>query len=482
MNKLQAGMKRNLAFTENGAVSNASTLNNVLDLFSKMGTARGTDITHLFDRAYDEDPRMAVKALFYCRNPRGGLGEISTPRSFLAHLFNTDRAMFHRVFRYVPQYGRWDDLVPFTSDGEVTEFIFNQLTSDYATSFTNGTLSQCAKWMPSENAGKESAKEAKRVVRDFNRFGYDMTMRNYRITLSTIRRKLRIVESYMSAGNWSGINYEHVPSRAALIYKDAFKKHDESRYTQYVQSVLDGKSKINAKVLMPYEFARAISHGKYDKTLDALWNNLPNYLTEGKNAIVAIDQSGSMYFESANVNGIYAGDVAASLALYFADKSTGVWKNHYLTFDSNSRLLEVPKGNLETRMRYCIDNGGMGSTNLQSVFDLILSTAQKYNVDQSDMPDVLFIVSDMQFNSSGYKRNHDVMREKYKRAGYKVPFLVYWQVSRYINDSPVTVLDENTMIVSGVNASIFEAALKCEALDPYASMVKILSTYDHIFE
>lgn len=478
--------QNNRAYTENSALSNRSTLNPVLDLFSKMGVARGTNIVDLFSDAFDSDPKMAVKALFYLRNPRGGLGERDTARSFLTYLFNYQRAMFHKVFTYVPLYGRWDDLIAYTSDGNVTEFIYNQLMTDYASSFTNAPITNLAKWMPSENAGKESTKEARRVVRDFNAHGYGMTMRNYRVTLSTIRRKLRIVESYMSANNWSGISYEHVPSRASLIYKDAFKNHDEDRYGKYIQSVLDGKSKINAKVLFPYEFARAIKQDKYSNTLDALWNNLPNYLRDGDRALFVSDASSSMYSEGAKFNsGIYAGELAASLALYFADKSTGFWKGHYIEFADQPKLYTVPKGNLKTRMEYCLHNGGWpgGSTNFQGVFDLILKTAKAHNLSQEDMPTVIFAVSDMQFNPTrNYTTNHEEIAHKYARAGYKMPFIVYWQVSKVIGDTPVTMFDKNTMIISGLNPSIFEAALKCEELDPYESMVKILSAYDHIFE
>ena len=70
MNPLVAGLAKqsNVAFTENGALSNRSTLNNLLDFFALGGALRErqeTDIINLFVKAFGDDALKALKVLFY---------------------------------------------------------------------------------------------------------------------------------------------------------------------------------------------------------------------------------------------------------------------------------------------------------------------------------------------------------------------------------------------------------------------------------
>lgn len=475
--------------TENGALSNVTTGDKNLDLFGVQGASRGRDITSVFQAAFLEDPRMALANLFYARDPRKGLGERFTGRSFLRTLLRLDANLFDRVFPFIPELGRWDDLFEFISRPTVARFIYAQLDQDHKNATMKGTqISLLAKWLPSENAGHKSTTSARIMVQCLNKYaGASLTMRTYRKMLSFIRRALDIVESKMSAGEWNKIKFENVPSRAGLLYRKAFSKQDGLRYAKYIEDLKKGKTKANTGTLYPYEFARDIKAGKYDTALDALWSALPDYLADSNTeAVVAIDGSGSMYWQESCVNGIYAGDVAASLACYFADRSKGPWKGHFFSFDSSAKLYTVPQGDLRTRMQYCIGSGGLGSTNVQAVFDAILRVGKENKIPAHQMPRVLFIVSDMQFDASsyGYSRgtNHDTMKKKFEAHGYQQPFVVYWQVNARKSDKPVKMFDENTMLVSGVSASIFKSALRCEMLNPLNAMQETLAQYDRYLD
>ena len=73
MNNLKADT--NYTFTENGGVAHRSTLNPVYDLFALGAVYRSRsdeDCIVLFTKAYDEDPELALKCLFWIRDCRGG--------------------------------------------------------------------------------------------------------------------------------------------------------------------------------------------------------------------------------------------------------------------------------------------------------------------------------------------------------------------------------------------------------------------------
>lgn len=65
----------NYKFTENGAIALKSTGSKVYDLFALGGAYRTRseeDCILLFKNAWEEDPALAIKALFYIRDCRGG--------------------------------------------------------------------------------------------------------------------------------------------------------------------------------------------------------------------------------------------------------------------------------------------------------------------------------------------------------------------------------------------------------------------------
>ena len=67
----------NMAYTENGAVTNASTMSDCLDLFAAIGAIRSADdqeIIRRFVRAYAEDADIAMKILFFGREDRKSVG------------------------------------------------------------------------------------------------------------------------------------------------------------------------------------------------------------------------------------------------------------------------------------------------------------------------------------------------------------------------------------------------------------------------
>jgi len=181
-----------------------------------------------------------------------------------------------------------------------------------------------AKWLPTINASSASTRAKARFMA--GKLGWAEIQ--YRKTLRKIRKQIKVVEELMSAQKWNKINYSAVPSQASRNYKNAFKKHDEERYNAFIEKAEKGEVKINAATLYPYQIYKSVKND-YSKTLEALWNQLPDY-TQGKNALVVADTSGSMEGDPMSVS--------VSLALYFAERNKGQFKDYFISFSSTSHI------------------------------------------------------------------------------------------------------------------------------------------------
>ena len=471
MNKLITKLEEtsNVSQTHNGAKSLASSLNACVDLFGSLGAmrARSDDqVISAFSKAFAEDKLTAMRILFYVRDIRGGQGERKVFRTIIKYLADVHTEYLRKNLNLIETYGRWDDFYVLEGTklwGDVVEIFKIQLGKDLETE----TPSLLGKWLKSSNT---SSKESRRLARKlYTDLGW--SEKTYRKTLSDLRRKIDVVEKRMCENEWSSIQYSHVPSRAAMIYRNAFKKHDERRYQNYLDDVASGKQEIKAATLYPYDLIRNVYSGNYNQTVALQWDNLPNYV-EPFNGLVIYDTSGSMgscsYYggTSGQVRPI---DVAISLAIYIAERNEGEWKNCAIPFATDARFEKFKGSNIYEKFRNLNKDGYWGSTNLQSAFDLILNTAVKNKISADDMPKTLFIVSDMQFNQacdSNKRSNFEQIEKKYRKAGYERPNVVFWNVNAYGNDAPVKFDENGTALISGCSPAILKTVLSGEVLTP----------------
>ncbi len=127
-------------------------------------------------------------------------------------------------------------------------------------------------------------------------------------------------------------------------------------------------------------------------------------------------------------------------------------------------------------MKYCSSFSEVANTDLQKVFAVILDTAVKYRLRQSDMPETLYIVSDMEFDrcmDNAEATNFGNAREAFSRRGYKLPRVVFWNVASRNRQQPVTMNEQGAALVSGASPRVF-SMLKSGTLDPMAFMLSTL--------
>ena len=476
--------------TENGAYAHSSTKNPLLDFFGECGALRrrsDEDILRLFMAAFAYDETHALKALFYTRDIRGGQGERRTFRTIIRHLANSHPDAIARNIELIPEYGRFDDLYEFVGtplEDLAFSVIAKQWNADAEALAAKeyGKVSLLGKWLKSENASSKKTKELAELT--YKHLG--MSPKEYRQSLTTFRSVIHVVETAMSSGKWDSIDYSKLPSLAHKKYRAAFARHDEEGYKAYLESVKKGEAKINAATLYPYDLVKAYTQGGYyrsgskvDETVEAQWKALPNYMTGDDSFLVMVDTSGSMY-----PNAICS---SVGLGIYFAERAKGIFKNHFITFSDDPRLVEIPHGanaTLQDKVMKVLDPHYVGySTNLEVAFDMLLNAAIKGKVPQSDMPRAIVAISDMEINSAcsrGYGKRSEatdfttLMAERFKAAGYEMPTLVYWNVEAR-QDTFHAEENDNVRFVSGQSASTFKALCEdCDSFSAVALMLKVL--------
>lgn len=287
--------------------------------------------------------------------------------------------------------------------------------------------------------------------------------------LSKLRAKINVLECLMSANRWDEIEFDKIPSKAGLIYKNAFARRDiiKEKYKAFAE---DTTKKVNAGALYPYEVVKkAIDMGQSISTTERLminkyWDNLTDYFNDCSfNGIAVVDTSGSMYSRYGNGGQtLMPIHVALSLGLYCADKAKGPFANHFITFSSRPELQEISGKDIVDKIRFleCADWGF--NTDIKRVFDLLLRTALNNNCKPEDLPQNIIIISDMEFDLACRVENYTFFeseKERWKAYGYTMPKLIFWNVNARHDLIPMRD-DGNVTFVSGASPVIFEMIMK----------------------
>lgn len=429
----------NMTTTDNGMVAYKSTLNPLVDLFMKIGASRETNLDKELWQALLFDKDKALRILLWARDIRGGAGERKRFRDMAVMLSKSlDKDTMVKIINKVPEIGRYDDLHVFVG----TEY--EQIALSLHLEGIKAGNGLAAKWAPRKGA-----------VADEMRTLWGVSPKFYRKTIVGLTK---VVEQQMCANEWSDIDFSHVPSQASRIYANAFKKHEEQRYTDYLDRVMSGEEKMNASATFPHEVLKGVN--KNPEQADAQWKSLPNYLEGVKESILPICDV------SASMSGVPM-EISVALGLYFSERLEGVFKDCVVTFSEQPEMLKLSGGSLSQRVQEIKGIHWGMSTNFEAVFDMVLSAAKRHSISESDMPTKLLVLTDMQFNQASNFTAFEMVEEKYKAAGYKMPSLVFWNING--GTSPTTFNQKGVGLVSGSSPSTIRAVLGGD-IDPVRIM------------
>jgi len=477
MTKLIDALQTENTLTENGMTTNSSSLNLCVNLFFQIGALRGqgkTKVVNAFTKAYNEDALTALRILFWARDIRGGAGERQIFRDCIEFLAKKHKESARKNLALIPEYGRWDDLLALVGT-PLEQDALAIIKAGLENSEVNGL---CAKWMPRPNVSNMDKKKQAAALRKY----LGMEPKEYRKMLVELSNT---VEQAMCAKDWSNINYEHVPSKAMSDYMKAFGKNDYERFTAYLESLENGEAKINAGAVYPYDITKNVRHGNAQGA-DAQWKALPNFMEDNQEVLLpVVDVSGSMGCPAGNNPNVTCLDVAISLGLYISERNEGQFKDAFITFSQNPEL-QVLKGSLSSRVEQLRTADWAGNTDLEATFKMILNQAVKHNVPESEMPTMVLILSDMEFDQATSARwgstsewnptAHNMIERMYSEKGYTMPKIVYWNLHARNENFPVRFDKKNTALVSGFSPALLKGLLAGRDLTPYSMMIDIVGS------
>lgn len=455
-------LKTDSQMTENGCLTHESSLDACVDFFFLAGASRGKDITGTFKKAFEEDEAIACRILQWTRDVRGGAGERQLFKDMLEYLANNHQAFGRRVLVKAPTIGRWDDIL----------CLFGTPLESDALKMISSALRDgdglCAKWMPRKGP-------AANKIRSY----LQITPKEYRKKIVALSDT---VEQKMCSKKFDEIEYGKLPSLASARYQQAFLRNDEKRYRNYINKVSAGEEKVNAGAVYPYDILKSVKHGN-TALANEQWNSLPDYLAgSDENILPVIDVSGSMGCTASG--SITCMEVAISLGLYVSERIHGNFKDSFITFSSNPSMEKVT-GTLSNRFNTISRaNWGM-NTNIQEVFKLVLDAAVAFSLPESEMPNKIIIFSDMEFDrctgSSGDITAMNMIRDKFSKAGYQVPQLIFWNLNGRSGNVPVTYHESGTALVSGFSPALMTSLLGDEDITPKGVMLKTVSNNRYDF-
>jgi len=478
----------NKTFTENGATALNTTGHKLLDLFSTIGSLRernDMEVERLFADAYNEDPLRTTKCLFYARDIRGGLGERKTFRTLLRYAATHHPEAVTANLHLIGEFGRFDDLYCLMGtplEKAMFTFVRAQLAMDERAMAAHKPCSLLAKWLKTPDA---SSKETRRLgIHTATSLG--MSVYVFKRKLRALRKYIDIVERKMSLNEWDEIKYQAVPSRAMTLYRGAFGRHDEARFQAYLTAVTKGEAKINASTLYPYDLikkylgdgydylsGRGKERMKEDATVEAQWRALPNYLSEPANALVIADVSGSMTSDDARPLCSSLG-----LAIYFAERNTGAFHNLWMAFSRDSKVHKLRGETLAQKLASIDTQHWAMDTNLEAAFMNILNIARENRIPADQMVKSLIVISDMEINSccSSHWSFYDEMEARYRRAGYTIPNVVFWNVNSRHDVFHADATRRGVQLCSGQSAATFKVLMASIGMTPVEMMCSVLDS------
>lgn len=471
---------RNATYTENGHAAVSSTGSAVLDFYGQVGGLRDAELDRvfkLFEAAIADDKLLAARAMFYARDCRGGVGERELFRNLLHYAAVFHPEMVRPNLQYIKDFGRWDDyyaLVTTGLEGEMFNLVKKQLLQDVRDCRDGKPISLAAKWLKSCNASSKATRAlGKKTAR-----ALEMDEEIYRKILADLREYLKVVEHQMSKNQWSDINYETVPSRAGLQYREAFKRHDMERYVQFLEEVAEGKKTIHAAMNTPQDLVHIYAPSGWcpssaleDSTVEAMWKNLPDFVNSDENVLCMVDVSGSMIGRPL--------EISAGLGMYFAQHNRGAFHNVFMTFESKPAFVILDdNGSFLRNLRRTLEAPWGGSTNLNRACQELLRFAREHRVPDADMPKRLIIISDMEIDQANSGQLHsNELREMYEAAGYTMPQLIYWNAESRHNHFQTKADTQGVMLASGSSPAVFQAVMEMKdySVTPVEAMIEVLN-------
>jgi len=489
----QANEDSELTRTENNALAYSSSGQANVNLFTMLVRGVEQDKVDLWmEKAWEENPEMAVKVVFLNRDIRGGKGERACSYQALIWMRrNKPKTYAGNIYKITSDYGCYVDLLKIGRMSKLDkqkllgkellelELLAKQLKKDkLLLGEGKKEISLAAKWAPTERCHFDKKGGYARRIAKLMYPEEKLALSKYRKEiLVPLRAHLKVVERDMCSGRWETINYSQVPSVATKNYRNAFKKHDAERYETFLEDVREGKAKINSGAVQPHQLVKHyLGGGSLDATIEAQWKTQVETLRAGggfSGILPVVDVSGSMSGEPM--------EVAISLGLLcsLVSPPESSWHRKMISFSAKPQLFSVEGDTLEEMVRSVQGMDWGMNTDFVAVFKLILEMKQ----DDPDCPVPAMVVcfTDMQFDDScpsSLETVYSSIEMMFKKAELVTPKFVFWNLRASNEAFPVRSDTPNTALVSGFSQILLKVFMECqEEFTPQAVLKQMLDKY-----
>lgn len=480
-----------------------------LSLFFKAIRGINTPQLYIYLReACKEDIIDTFILCLHIRDCRGGKGEKTIGKFSLIWLFLNYPEYFQKIMHLIPFFGRWDDLIELWPNclklqkdyiqyicknydssipdspkllllqklqTDLVSLMAKQLIKDKINMNLGKPITLCAKWAPTEN---DQMDRKYFVTRELCKHLGAITHKQYRKEyISPLREYLKIVETFMCKNAWDEIEFSKVPSCAMKRLKSSFEKNAPQKFTEWKSLLSQNLVEVKAKQLFPHELIQELrTKNRPDTLLQAQWEVLQKQATELgvlTSAVFVVDVSSSMshwqkFGDTKQHFSFTPMDIAIAIGLLGSEVTQGPFRNHVISFHENPTFHVINDTNLWEKYNKILRIPWGGSTNIQKVFDLILTKGKQASLSNDDMPNKIIIISDMQFNNcSRTKTNFQLIEQKYKESNYTRPNIIFWNVNGNSTDFPVDISDNGTAMISGFSTSILKTLMNKTDFSPY---------------
>jgi len=473
---INAMQQQPTAFTENGAAAYGDTGSDLVNYFSNTNNLHRSyeEIEADLNKCWKESPEYTLRMIMYIRAITRksekhdikvkGLGMKNEGRLALKWLYNNHKKVFHKNLPLFIEFGNWQDLwhrqlIDWVEqkDMKVASFIGYRV-------FHNDL---CKKYLPryksKSNIRRNTCSVKTIEFKELRNKGLGLVVKAINDTWPHARNKMTMkilmkLKAKGKAHDWQqritnqaylNIDFNTLPGKViSWMFKEKegssfLSRHNlEDKYIVW----LDNQTSVKTTSYI-YELVKpaieVYNNYYYDSKLSKITKHtiekqiktiLKQAEVSNLNVMPVIDTSGSMHcIVSGNVTAL---DICVSLGVFFSMLQKGTFKDHIIGFSNDSKFQRL-SGSYLDRLKDVLANSYMGSTNFQSVIDLIVRTRQQnLDVPVEDYPNAYLVISDMAFNESGYgyqTTNHQTAVSKLTNAGLPEPIFIWYNVSPYDN-------------------------------------------------
>jgi hypothetical protein len=491
MNQFLQSINKFNTLTENGAIAHSTTGSTLADQFSKAGSHRGRNISVVFaeqSQLHNQYGIWALRFVFYlrmitrvvkffdesttCEVQRGQGNRDESYKRYLWYLANYPE-VFYKNLDLFCTIGSEKDMFEllwyaeqYKISVDIKKCLMETIISTDGGIFNNNLL---LKYLPLQKANSKCKTDRAKFRNKLAKIVANIAELN--------AKDLRKLKSSGQAHTWQqhisrklfqSIDFNKISGKALLnlVSGKFLTNHNlENKYIGWI------KSKPVAKFTgYVYQLGAKVKHNislalKYtiDKQFEGLIQLTKDSKSSKRKVICAIDRSGSMETPVANTTAM---NIAESLGIYFSSLLEGEFKDWVIRFSRRSEWLKLTGSFSEKKLQ--MDWGDCPSnTDFQSIIDSFVRTRKNFpNIPESDFPDTLLVVSDMQFDMPSFYRhvnmdldtNYQIAKQKLSEvfsSEYCNNFIFIWWdcTSRITTNQPQNIEEPGGYFMSGFDGA-----------------------------